>query len=156
MVIAVLLCYPLTFSGFTIPANLFCIPFMISFRKHCCSLPTAFFLSSVCQSTDVETFRWFLNACIICFYREIYKLPDASTIIMALLVSSRLEVLRRVCAVIFLVYVYSLSHNRHGWLFSVVTLTTCYTYQVLCFVAAYIGFCYKIIKATWFWLLHFY
>ena len=48
------------------------------------------------------------------FIVEIYKLHDASTIIMALLVSSRLEVLRRIFAVIFLVIVYSLSHNRHG------------------------------------------
>ena len=56
MVIAVLLCYPLTFSGFTVPAYLFCISFMISFRKRYCSLPTAFFLSSVCQSTDVHAF----------------------------------------------------------------------------------------------------
>ena len=123
-----------------VPAYLFCIPFMISIRKHYCSLPTAFFLSSVCQSTDVETIRCFLNACIICFYWQIYKLPYASTIIMALLVLSRLEVLRRIFAVIFLVIVYSLSHNRHGWFFYVATLTTYCTYQDLCFVAAYIGF----------------
>ena len=80
MVIAVLLCYPLTFSGFTVPAYLFCIPFMISIRKHYCSLPTAFFLSSVCQSTDVETVRCFLNACIICFASGDIQAPARITI----------------------------------------------------------------------------
>ena len=48
------------------------------------------------------------------FSVEIYKLHDVSTIMMALLILSRLEVLRRIFAVIFLVIVYSLSHNRHG------------------------------------------
>lgn len=41
-----------------------------------CSLPACVFLSSVlCRLTDVETFRWFLNSCIIYFRWQIYKLP---------------------------------------------------------------------------------
>ena len=55
-----------------------------------CSLPACVFLSSVLgRLTDVETIRCFLNACIICFKMEIYKLHNVSTIIMALLILSR-------------------------------------------------------------------
>ena len=59
LTVTVLLCYPLTFSGSAVPAFLFCMPFMASIRKYYCLLPTAFFLSSVCQSTDRKLFRWF-------------------------------------------------------------------------------------------------
>ena len=104
MAIAVLLCYPLTFSGFTVPAYLFCIPFMISIRKHYCSLPTAFFLSSVCQSTDVETIRCFLNACIICCASGDIQAPAMEE---RYRVSPSLNTLLQ-----FLVYVYSLQPSR--------------------------------------------
>ena len=130
MVIAVLLCYPLTFSGFTVPANLFSLLFIVAqgvsvtiaqgttFTRFSsfCQLPACIFLSSVLgRLTDVETVRCFLNACIICFQREIYKLPDASTTIKALLILSRLEVLRRIFAVFSQLYFHGvlITHNRH-------------------------------------------
>ena len=87
-----------------IPAYLFCIPFMISIRKHYCSLPTAFFLSSVCQSTDVETVRCFLNACIICFASGDIQAPAMEE---RYRVSPSLNTLLQ-----FLVYVYSLRPSR--------------------------------------------
>ena len=91
-------------SEWFIPAYLFCIPFMISFRKHCCSLPTAFFLSSVCQSTDVETVRCFLNACIICCASGDIQAPAMEE---RYRVSPSLNTLLQ-----FLVYVYSLQPSR--------------------------------------------
>ena len=87
-----------------VPAYLFCISFMISFRKHYCSLPTAFFLSSVCQSTDVETIRCFLNACIICFASGDIQAPAMEE---RYRVSPSLNTLLQ-----FLVNVYSLPPSR--------------------------------------------
>ena len=80
--------------------------------------PCLRFLTQRSRKADARTCVFLKTASFKIMYNlfsvEIYKLHGASTIIMALLVLSRLEVLRRVCAVIFLVNVYSLSHNRHG------------------------------------------
>ena len=105
-----------------------------------CSLPACVFLSSVLgRLTDVETIRCFLNACIIYFKMEIYKLHNVSTIIMALLILSRRKSLGSFIPFLqFLVYVYSLLPSR-------ILIFHCYstmynTYKVLILSCLTIGF----------------
>ena len=95
-----------------------------------CSLPACVFLSSVLgRLTDVETIRCFLNACIICFYREIYKLPMEERYRVSPSLNTLLQ---------FLVYVYSLPPSR-------ILIFHCYstmynTYKVLILSCLTIGF----------------
>lgn len=172
----VLLCYPLTFSGFAVPANLFSLLFIVvqgvsafSFSQNdikitsnniflsdfllFCQLPACIFLSSVLgRLTDVETIRCFLNAYTICFYLEMYKLQQVAQLFyIALPLFERLEVQ-------VLLYLFCNSQfactpcNRHGYLFYIANLTMYYTYKVLymggCFIRflLYIYFFVYIIK----------
>ena len=128
MAIAVLLCYPLTFSRSAVRAFLFCMPFMASVRKYYCLLPTAFFLSSACQSTDVANCNAICSiTCIICFIRRIYKLLVRSQLYSI----DRLELIPLIirCGMILLRNSWFMCTpcNRHRYFFCVATLTTCYT-----------------------------